>query len=85
MLVYEVILISLKAVIPFDFYISHMFMLDLFFHIIHVYGISCLTVQRLNSLGRPMSQIFYAIVPVYNIYFIGILLFCRSTDSLVVI
>ncbi|PAB59086.1 DUF805 domain-containing protein [Anaeromicrobium sediminis] len=64
--------ISLSVLISFNLYI---------FYIILIWGISCLIVQRLHDLDRPLEHILLLLIPIYNIYLFFCLLFKKGTTG----
>lgn len=47
-----------------------------------VWSISCLMVQRLHDLNRPLEHLLYLLVPIYNIYVLFCILFVKGNDEI---
>ncbi len=46
------------------------------------YEAMCLTVRRLHDLGRPAAHFWLLLIPIYNIYLLGLLVFKKGTTGL---
>jgi uncharacterized membrane protein YhaH (DUF805 family) len=83
LLVFELILICFLAVVPISFHDSYNQLLMLVYETIRKIGLACITVQRLNDLNKPLPHLLFILVPIYNLYFILCLLFCKGKKTIV--
>lgn len=77
---YQIIVISIESVLMiFIPYGTGAY--KLIVNTMHLWGIACLTVQRLHDLNRPMKHLLLFLVPFYNLYLLWNILFVKGTED----
>jgi uncharacterized membrane protein YhaH (DUF805 family) len=78
---FELLLISFRALIPSNFYLNNIEIVNLLYRIVEIFGVVCIVTQRLNALNKPMTHILFILIPFYNLYFVWSLFFSRGKDQ----
>lgn len=73
--------LCIGAIIPFQYGVIEIILrktLGPAFYSVCFWIISCLMIQRLHDLNRPLKHLLYLLVPIYNLYLLFCILFVKG-------